>query len=371
MKIIFSTDQIYLHGGLEKVMAQKANYFSEVLNYEVYILTTEQNNKPSCYRLNPDIKLIDININYNRSKSYLTAENLKKIFRHYYCWNRMIKNIKPDVLIVCNQAFDMYWVPFRFSKISKIREFHSSRYFEQLTRINGSVFQKIKFKVTDFVESKFDKIIVLNKDEQKFYKTKNTYVIPNPVVKQHLKAELVNKNAIAAGRIVPVKNFENLIDVWRLVANEEPDWQLHIYGQGDENSICALQNRIKLMHLEQNIFIKNPTENIINTMLDYSMYVLTSHTECFPMVLLESLSVGLPIVSYDCPTGPSNIITNGIDGFLVDNKNTVQLTEKIIELIRNSDKRQLMGELAKKSSDKFILEEVMQKWVDLFSQLKK
>ncbi|MFC5684429.1 glycosyltransferase family 4 protein [Flavobacterium sp. MAHUQ-51] len=371
MKIIFSTDQIYLHGGLEKVMAQKANYFSEVLNYEVYILTTEQNNKPACYSLSPKIKLIDINVNYIRTKSYLTTDNLKKVFRHYRKWNEIIKRINPDILIVCNQAFDMFWTPFKFSGILKIREFHSSRYFEDISRKNSGVIKKIKLKVTDFVESKFDKIIVLNKDEQKFYKTKNTYVIPNPIVKQQLKAELVNKKAIAAGRIVPVKNFENLVDVWKLVVKEEPDWQLHIYGQGDRETISQLKSKIVSLGLETNIIIQNPTENIIQTMLDYSMYVLTSHTECFPMVLLESLSVGLPIVSYDCPTGPSNIITNGIDGFLVENKNTKILVEKILELIRSNDRRQLMGNFAKKNSDKFLMDAVMQHWTDLFTQLKK
>ena len=370
MKIIFSTDQIYLHGGLENVMAQKANYFSEVLNYDVYILTTEQNQKPACYSLSPNIKLIDININYIRTKSYVTKDNLKKMFRHYWKWNQIMNDINPDVLIVCNQAFDMFWTPFRFSRVLKIREFHSSRCFEETVRIKGGFFQKIKFMITDFVESKFDKLILLNRDEQAFYKTKNTLVIPNPIGDQQLKSALVNKKAIAAGRIAAVKNFENLIDVWALVVKEEADWELHIYGQGDEEIINQLKSKIISLGLERNIIIQNPTKDIIKTMLEYSIYIMTSHTECFPMVLLESLSVGLPIVSYDCPTGPRNIITDGKDGILVENKNTRLLADKILLLIRNDNKRQEMGIMAKQNSCNFSMDIVMQQWQNLFTQLK-
>lgn len=370
MKIIFSTDQIYLHGGLEKVMAQKANYFSEVLKYEVYILTTEQNQKPACYSLSPNIKLIDININYIRTKSYLTKDNLKKMFRHYRKWNQIMKSINPDVLIVCNQSFDMFWAPFQFYRVLKIREFHSSRCFDETVRAKGGFFQKTKFKITDFVESKFDKLILLNKDEQAFYKTKNTFVIPNPIGEQQLKAALVNKKAIAAGRIAAVKNFENLIDVWVLVVREEPDWELHIYGQGDREIISQLKSKIVSLGLEANIIIQNPTEDIIKTMLEYSIYIMTSHTECFPMVLLESLSVGLPVVSYDCPTGPRNIITDGKDGILVKNKNTKLLSEAVLVLIRNEKKRHEMGFLAKENSSKFSMDTVMEGWIDLFTQLK-
>ena len=370
MKILFSTDQIYLHGGLEKVMAQKANYFSEVLHYDVFILTTEQLQKPPCYHLNPTIKLIDIKVNYVREKSYLSKQNLKKIVTHYTNWNATIKSINPDVLIVCNQAFDMFWIPFRFPKILKIREFHSSRFAEETIRVNGTFFQKIKFKITDFIESKFDKLVVLNKDEKAFYKTSNTVVIPNPIAKETRVANLINKQAIAAGRIAPVKNFEHLIEVWKLVVNKYPEWELHIYGQGEKDAILSLQNKIKSLQLEKNVIIKDPTDTLITTMLEHSFYVMTSHTECFPMVLLESLSIGLPIVSYDCPTGPRNIIKNNENGFLVTNKDSTELVEKIGIIIEDEKLRTIFGRNAIQSCAPFYVDEVMQQWNKIL-QIKK
>ncbi len=121
MKILFTTDQIYLHGGIEKVMATKANYFADVLDYEVYILTTEQNNNKPCYDLSNKIKLIDIGVNYYRSKSYFSPVNLKKIVTHFSNWNSAIKDINPDAIIVCNIAFDYYWTPFFIKKLKKLK----------------------------------------------------------------------------------------------------------------------------------------------------------------------------------------------------------------------------------------------------------
>ena len=77
MKIIFNTDQVYMYGGIEKVMATKVNYLASMPNMEVYIVTTEQGNRPSCYPLDTKIKLIDLGVNYNRTKSYFSIENMR------------------------------------------------------------------------------------------------------------------------------------------------------------------------------------------------------------------------------------------------------------------------------------------------------
>ena len=365
MKIIFSTDQIYLHGGLEKVMAQKANYFADVLNYEVFILTTEQKNQPACYELSSKVKLIDIAINYNREKSYFDLLNIKKIILHYKNWRKIIKTINPNVVIVCNNAFDFYWVPFFNSEFKSIKEYHSSKYFINYNEFNSSFFVKIKNLINNYIETKYNKIVILNKDEKPFYNSKNYIVINNPVEISNQTSSLKNKKAISAGRIVPVKGFENLIKTWAIVIEKEPSWQIDIYGQGDLNYIQSLQILINQANLQNHIFFKSATDDLISIMTNYSMYVMTSHTECFPMVLLESLSVGLPVVTFDCPTGPKNIITNNEDGFIVENQNFKKMAEKICYLIQNDSIRIDFGQKAKENSNKFNLEIIMKKWVEL------
>ena len=371
MKIVFSTDQVYLHGGIEKVLTEKANYFAEVFGYDVIILTTEQRNRPSCYFLSRKVILLDLGINYIRSKSYFDKTNLVKVPGHFRKLKQSLKELNPDVIIVCNYSFDFYWLPFLLKKIPKWKEYHSSRYFIHQQRLNNQSFLKrIKYGFNDWFESKYNKLILLNPDEKLFYKTGNKVVIPNPVpINEELVAPLKNKRVLAAGRISPVKGFEKLIKAWNIINQKYPDWQLHIYGEDYLNTKQKLQSLIDQWGLEDGVYFKGMTNNMVDTMLDYSIYALSSKTECFPMVLLESLSVGLPVVSFDCPTGPRNIITDGIDGFLAEDQNIALLAEKILALIEDKEKRIEMGIQAKKNSHRFANEHIMKQWQKLISDL--
>lgn len=367
MRILFTTDQVYLHGGIEKVMATKANYFAEKLGYEVIILTTEQKGNSSCYPLSEHIKIVDLGINYHREKSYFHPSNIQKIVQHYSKWKKAIRNLNPDVIIVCNYAFDFYWIPFLRGKRTTIKEYHSSRHYSFEQRKKAGFLQRLKFKINDYIESKYSRIAVLNNDEKQFYLSKNTTVIPNPIEKSDFKAELVSTKVIAAGRIAPIKGFENLIEVWRLVVNKYPQWTIDIYGQGDENYISQLQKKSRENQLENHVFFKTATNDLQKTMLDYSMYLMTSHSECFPMVLLESMNVGLPIVSFDCPTGPRNIVTNNEDGLLAEDQNAIDLAEKVCFLIENEGIRRQMGEQSKENIKRFYVQNIMNKWEELFT----
>lgn len=356
MKIVFNTDQIYLHGGIERVMATKANYFINQPNTEVYIVTTEQKNKPPRYLLDNRTTLVDLGINYNREISYYSWENIKKVFKHYRKQKRLFKEIKPDVIISPNFNFDFYWLPFIQKKAKKIKEIHASRYNWKPTFFN---------RLNAWIERKYDSIVVLNKDEASYFTSNNVVVIPNPIEIQNLTASLDKKQVMAAGRIAPVKGFDQLIEAWEIVFQQHPDWQLHIYGPDYLNTQKQLQQLINKKGLEQVVLFKGNGDNIPQTMLDYSIYAMSSITECFPMVLLEALSVGLPIVSYDCPNGPRNIIENGQSGILVEQGNNKSLSDHLIRLIDNKELRKQIGEKAKERSYLFSTEKIMNLWFSL------
>ena len=194
-------------------------------------------------------------------------------------------------------------------------------------------------------------------------------VIPNPIEIPKEQALLENKQVIAAGRIAPVKGFDQLIAAWQIVHQKQPDWQLHLYGDGYADTKEQLQKQIYARQLENVVLFKDSVSNIPNTMLDYSIYAMSSVTECFPMVSLEAMSVGLPIVSYDCPNGPRHIITNNSDGLLVANQNPEALAEGLLQLIEDQTRRKTMGAKAKTNSSKFETVVVMQQWLDLFQKL--
>ena len=196
-------------------------------------------------------------------------------------------------------------------------------------------------------------------------------VIPNPVkVNKSKKALLNNKKVIAAGRITPIKGFDVMISIWNEVVKTISDWELHIYGQGEATYIDELTALILNSNLERNIFIHPATNNLQNEMLEASFYLMTSKTECYPMVLIEALSIGLPVITFDAPTGPRHIVKNNSTGFVTPYQNIQAITEKILLLIQNNDLRKEFGSNAFQDAVLFQPEQVMHYWEELFNKLK-
>jgi glycosyltransferase involved in cell wall biosynthesis len=365
-KIVFSTDQVFRHGGIEKTMAEKANYFADVEGYDVMIITTEQLGQSPRYPLSPNVRLIDLGINYSRRKSYLHIDNLRRIPKHFSKSKTIFSSIKPDVIITSNYAYDFYWLPFICRKAIKFKEFHSSKRYQSESRSkNTNIFVKFKYWVNDVIKARYDRLILLNPDEQQYYESDKLAVIPNSISPSPLTARLQNKRAVAAGRIAPVKGFDHLIKAWKLVTDREPDWQLDIYGEDYDGTQEQLEELISKLNLIGKVQFAGVTDEMPETMLDYSLYLMSSETECFPMVLLEAMAIGLPIVSYDCPTGPRNIVTDGEDGFLVEDQNISALADKILLLIKDDELRQTFGKNAKQNSKRFENTTVMTRWKEL------
>jgi len=370
MKIAFLIDQTYIHGGIERVLSIKANYFSSKNNNEVYIITTEQKNNIHCYEFNNNITFIDIEVNYNRSQSYFHPKNLIKLPGHISRLKKTINTIQPDIIIVCSHSTDTYFAPFICKKIPKIKEFHYSKFIEIEKRKNPkNIIQKYFLKYSDYVEGKYDQLVVLNNDESSYYSKNNVTIIPNPLTFFPEKtSELTSKIIISAGRIAEVKGFESLIDIWSLVIQKKPDWQLHVYGNGDKNYIKSLKNKVLEKKIETNFIFQGSTNNVKNKMLNSSIYAMTSHNECFPLVLLEAQSCGLPIIAFDCPHGPKNIITSK-SGFLIPNRDITNFANKIIDLINNNSLQKSMGNSARENSYNYTVDKVMLEWEKLFSKL--
>lgn len=367
MKIVYSTDQIYLHGGVEKVMATKANWFASIPGVTVYIVTTEQEGRLPCYPLDEQIQYIDLGIGYDREQSYFSLKNLKKAILHWRRQRSAFRNINPDVIISPNFNFDHYWLPFIKGRAKLVKERHGTWFFEEKQRAGANLAGRLRFRLTDWIERRYDHIVVLNKDELQYVRTGNAVVIPNPVELQSLTALLKNKQVIAAGRISPVKNFGDLIVAWAIVQKEMPDWQLHIYGQDYGGTQDRLQEQINSLNLRHSVRFCGTTAQMTQTMTEYSIYAMTSESECFPMVLLEALSVGLPVVSYDCPNGPRNIITPDEDGLLSPHNDIEKLAQNLLMLMRDESLRQQMGAAAKDNVRRFSLHNVMKEWQNLLN----
>lgn len=361
---------MYMHGGIERVLSVKANYLALNGDNEIYIITTEQKNNPSCYSLHSDIHFQDIAINYDRLKSYFHPENLRKIPKHISRIKKKLKEIKPTVVVVCSHSTDTYFMPFILKKIPKVKEFHFSKFIEEVYRKPNSKSKKKYFlKFTDFVEKKYDRLVILNKDEQQYYKSGNTTIIPNPLTFfSDSVSDLESNIFIAAGRIADVKRFDVLIDVWTLVSKMNTLLELHIYGNGDPKYLEYLKDKVKQKKLEKIICFKGSTDNIKEKMLEASAYLMTSKNECFPLVLLEAQSCGLPIISFDCPHGPRNIVVKK-SGILIPMSNKKQFSDAVVKIAFDDILRKSMGMAARENSLNYHSDKVMPMWVNLFNDL--
>lgn len=367
MKILYLTDQTYLHGGIEKVLSQKANYFAEVSGDEVFIVTYNQQHHQPVYLFSEKVRMIDLEINYEIEHSYFHPVNLKKIPRHRTALKEILQDIQPNVVISCSFGPDFYFLPFIGKHIPKIKEFHSSRFFYNSNRIG--IKNTLLSHLGAFAEKKYHQLVVLNDSELNFYQSHNITVIPNPAEITGERANTTSNKIMAAGRISPVKNFGVLITAFSRLSESFPSWELHFFGEDYCDTQSKLERIIKEYGLQNKIKFKGISADLKTEMKNYSIFGLSSETECFPMVLLESLSVGLPVIAYDCPTGPKHILKNEEDSFLVPYKNLDIFTEKLKHLMQNEHQRALMGAEGIENVQRFSIEKVMKQWKDLFISL--
>ncbi|HAT1515904.1 TPA: glycosyltransferase family 4 protein, partial [Morganella morganii] len=196
----------------------------------------------------------------------------------------------------------------------------------------------------------------------------NVITIHNPIGFSSEKISNVkNKRIIAVGRLEYQKGFDLLINILNTPKFKESGWALDIFGTGSQKN--KLQEIITSNNIG-NIFLKGNSQDIKAEMLGSDFLVLSSRFEGFPMVLAEAMECGLPCISFDCPNGPSDIIKNGENGFLIDMNNNSLFFEKIILLIESYDLRKELSVNAKKSIKSLTLESITKSWINLLSGLK-
>ena len=169
------------------------------------------------------------------------------------------------------------------------------------------------------------------------------------------------------GRYNDAKGYDYLIPAWEIVYQRHPDWILDVYGSGELRD--QVIEWIREKHLEESIILHDPVDNIMEKYMDSSICVLSSRYEGFSLVILEAMSCGVPVVSFDCPHGPRNIIKNGEDGLLTDYLNYHALADGICKLIENDSLRRQLGASARKNVLRFSQDSIMEQWENLFHKL--
>lgn len=370
MKIAYTISGLYNSGGMENILIQKANYLADILGYNITIITTDQKSRPSFFSLSHKVNLIDLGVNYQDAKQsklwHLKKLYLKKI--HQKALTYYLKNNNYDIVISL-MDFDFSFLYKIKDGSKKILEYHFAKYSKvnATNNIIKKIIQKCRADSWDKVVANYDKFIVLTKEDKEQWKNlDNVRVIPNFIKKlPNRKAELRNKRVISVGRADFQKGFDMLIDAWSIVSKNFPDWILTIIGGGDK---ASLQNQINKLCLSDSIKLLPPNPDIEEEYLDSSLYVMSSRFEGLPLVLLEAMSFGLPIVSFNCPCGPKDILKPDFSS-LVDSGDIKGLARELMRWINNYSYRKEAQYNAIREANKYTIEKTMKIWDTLFIEV--
>lgn len=365
------------YGGIERAIAMLAN--SLINDYEITIVSTYKLYDTPPFELDKRIKIeyLITDMIPNRQefidaiKHFRIIETIKQGIKSCQILkqkkNKMInyiKNCSSDIIISTRDIHNLWLGKYGKKESLKIGWEHNHH------NNNKKYIKKVATSV-----QKLDYLVLVSKELTKFYteKLKETkcecIYIPNTIdYIPDKKSPLKNKNIVTVGRLSKEKGYIDLIDVYSLVYRNFPDWTLNIIGDGPEKK--AIEDKIKKYGLEKNIILHGyQKRDYINEVLrKSSIYVMSSYTESFGIVLLEAYAFGIPAVSFTSAQGACEIISDNWDGYLVKNRDKEQMAKRICELISNYNRRFVMGKNAAKKAEEYAVEKVKDKWIEMMGK---
>ena len=373
MRLVYCIAGTRHSGGMERVLANKANYWVRH-GHDVTIVTTDQHGELPFFHLDTRVKCIDLEINYEDNNGKSIWNKLVyypyKQYVHRKRLQSILKREQPDITIsmFCNEAA---FLPNIKEGGLKVLEIHFSKY-KRLQYGRKGLWRWVdivRSRYDEILVKKYDRFVVLTEEDKSYWGAlPNMVVIPNARTFTPTNTSLLqNKIVLAVGRLTYQKGFERLIEAWSLLNDKFPDWKLVIVGDGEKKE--ELEQLVVDSCLQDSVFLKAPVKDMEQLYREASVIAMTSRYEGLPMILLEAQAYGIPIVSFKCQCGPADIITDGKDGFLVPEGNVPMMAEKLSMLMSDYQLRAKMGKAAVLSSKRFDEERVMHQWENLFSSL--
>lgn len=376
MKLIYCTHSTYNPGGMERVLLNKVTYFSHLPGWEVAVVTTDQHQRPPFYPFPEKVCMTDLDINYSEDNEKGAWKKitgyLRKRKEHKRKLTALLLKEKPDIVVSLYPS-ESSFIPDIKDGSRKVLELHYCKFFRLQYGRKGLLgwIDKLRTRQDEQIVRRFDKFVVLTNEDRGYWgDLPNIEVIPNAAM--HVSdaySDVMNKRVIAVGRLDYQKGFDRLIQAWELVQHtgKFTNWKLDIYGQGEWREM--LQQMIDKAELQNTVCLNWPTKQIGEEYVKSDMLVMSSNYEGFPMVMIEAMACGLPVVSFDYKCGPKDIIQSGINGLLVPNGDIQALADAMMKVMEDEAYRKMLSLNARKVVDTYSEQAVMAQWIRLFTSI--
>ena len=369
MKLIYFIPLLSTKGGQERTLIDKANYLIDQ-GHEVMFVTFE-NDGAVAYSLDCRVQHQDVDCHFYTVyrapvwKRLFVALEMKNQFRR--SMRQIVDDYKPDVIVAAVPLIECFLRELMqvAGRIPLVIESHLARGYEAIKvgtteRLIYSLFP------TDKAISRSRLLIALTEGDAAQWRKvhRNVQIIPNPVTNYpDSMANVVKdeKRIIAVGRFSPQKRFDRLIDAFAMISNKYPEWHIEIFGGSTAEGRENLMRYIFCKGLNDRVHIHPPTSDIYTEYQRSQFFVLSSDFEGFGLVIVEAMACGIPVVSTDCPYGPSEIIKDGKTGLLAK-MDAMDLAEKMEWMITHEEERMAMGIAARQAAARYRKEIVMPQW---------
>lgn len=376
MKVAYCLNSLSDCGGIERVTIAKANALVSLYGCEVWLLVTDNSYEP-ILRLGTGVHLVDLEIDYyvNQSPNPIIDawREAKKRRKHKHVLQQRLNEILPDVVISVGLAEKNFLPTLQIASHPVfVRELHYCKHYRTLfadTLLKKAIAQLAEWYDYGCGIRRYDKIVTLTETDKResWNNNERVAVIPNPLIERPATmSDGSGQVVMAVGRLTAEKNFGSLLRAWQYVEAQHPDWKLQIWGEGGQRQL--LTQLIQVLNLH-NVKMMGYTPHVMDHYAEASILAVTSRFEGFGLMIIEAMSAGVPVVAYNCPMGPKELIADGVNGYLVTQDDETSLAAHIGHLIAHQQERQQMGQKAVETAADYDMNLVVRRWMSLFEDL--
>lgn len=375
MKIVYCHCSLYNPGGMERVLLNKVSWLA-ARGHEVVVVTTDQGGRPPFYQFPEAVRMVDLGINYSADNGKRAIDKIAGYLRKKRIHRRRLSSLlmheRPDVTVSLYPS-ESSFIPAISDGSKKVLELHFNRYFRLQYGRRGllGLIDRMRSRQDARLAAKFDRFVVLTEEDREYWGAlRNMVAIPNAALPMAGEcSDCTARRVIAVGRLDYQKGFDRLLRIWAAVMADASlrGWHLDIFGRGEWREM--LGEFARDLGIDGSVTIHEPVNDIAGEYRKSSILAMTSHYEGFPMVMIEGMSMGLPVVTFDFKCGPRDIISHGHNGLVVSDGDEPAFAQALASLMRGSERRMSMGANARDIVNKYSEASVMRQWASLFESL--